>query len=61
MQFERAQSLARATPNEDLCAALGLHPAAVEPLKAGERPMTIREAGALAELHGLTLLDVLAI
>lgn len=57
MQFERAYALAATTPAAALSEAWGVRDDAVH----GKRPMTIREAGALAELHGLKLLDVLAV
>jgi hypothetical protein len=61
MQFERVMQLARDTPTSVLCDAWGASVEHVAGRKKGERPMTIREAGALADLHGLTLLDVLAL
>lgn len=61
MQFERATELANATPTSVLCATWGKTPAYVASRKICEHPMTIREAGDLAELHGLNLLDVLAV
>lgn len=61
MQFERVVGLARETPTSVLCAAWGISPDEVISGKKGERPLTIREAGALADVHGLKLLDVLAV
>lgn len=61
MQFECAATLARNTPTGALAAAWGVGEDVALSAKSGERPMTIREAGALAELHGLKLLDVLAV
>ena len=61
MQFERVKSLARDTPTSVLCEAWGASAEDVAACKKGERPMTIREAGTLADLHGLTLLDVLTV
>lgn len=61
MKFEHVTALARATPTAALCAAWGLCDADVTSLKQSKRPMTIREVGALAELHGMKLLDVLAV
>jgi hypothetical protein len=61
MGFQRVMSLARATPTSVLCDAWGANADEVDACKKGERPMTIREAGALAELHDLTLLDVLTV
>ena len=61
MKFDRANSLARDTPAAVLAEAWGAREDAVLSVKNGKRPMTIREAGALAELHGLKLLDVLAV
>lgn len=61
MQFERAVALARDTPTTVLCEAWGTSPDVVRGRKKGEHPMTLREAGALAELHGMKLVDVLAV
>ena len=61
MQFKVAVALARDTPTKALTEAWGLCNDAALSVKQGKRPMTIREVGALAELHGLKLLDVLAI
>ncbi|UUG70056.1 helix-turn-helix DNA binding domain protein [Arthrobacter phage Zucker] len=61
MKFERVVNLARDTPTSVLCEAWGANAEEVATRKKGERPITIREAGALAEVHGLTLLDVLTV
>lgn len=61
MRFQRVVELANATPTSVLCKAWGEIPEYVDSRKICEHPMTLREAGDLAELHGLTLLDVLAI
>ena len=61
MDFESIVALARDTPDSDLRAAWGTSPAATTSRKTGKRPMTIREVGALAELHGMKLPDILAI
>lgn len=61
MQFENVVALARNTPTGALCEAWGASRTAVLSRKRGERPMTIREVGALAEVHGMKLLDVLSI
>lgn len=61
MQFDRAVKLARDTPTSVLCEAWGASPVEVFSRKSGERPMTIREAGALADMHGLKLLDILPV
>lgn len=61
MQFEHTYALARATPTGALAKAWGTTPDDVTQCAHGKRPMTIREAGALAELHGLKLLDVLTV
>jgi len=61
MQSERLVALARDTSASDLCEAWKLHHKEVEHVKSGKRPMTIREVGALAELHGMLLGEVLAI
>lgn len=61
MQFDRVVGLARDTPTSVLCAAWGASPVEVFSRKSGERPMSLREAGALADVHGLKLLDVLTV
>lgn len=61
MQFERLIALANDTPAGHLCEAWGVHHGAVMSIKKGERPMTIREVGALAEIRGMKLADILAI
>ena len=61
MQFERVVKLTNDTPTGVLCEAWGEGTEYVVARKLSERPLTIKEAGALAEIHGLKLLDVLAI
>lgn len=61
MEFEQVVQLARDTPTSALCKVWGASSGEVTSLKNGERPMTIREAGALADLHGMQLLDILAV
>lgn len=61
MQFEHVMQLARDTPTSVLCEAWGASPTEVSSRTKGERPMTIREVGALADLHGMKLLDVITL
>lgn len=61
MEFERVLNLVHRTPTGALCAIWGASPEDVDARKYAETPLTIREAGSLAELHGMTLLDVLAV
>lgn len=61
MEFTRVTELTNATPTEALCAAWNLTAEDVDARKRQETPLTIREAGSLAELHGLKLEDVLPI
>lgn len=61
MQFVGAVDLARGTPSGVLCEAWGATAEYVAEIKRSGRPMTVREAGALAELHGMELLDILSI
>ena len=61
MQFERVVQLAHATPTDVLCNAWGIGPSDVAQRTQGERPMNLREVGALAELHGMKLQDVIAL
>jgi hypothetical protein len=59
MRFERVFELAKATPTSVLCEAWGASDDAVDARKRARTPITIREAGSLAELHGLRLEDIL--
>lgn len=61
MLFERAINLANNTPTDALCGAWGLDAADVDARKRKETPLSIREAGSLAELHGLRLEDILPV
>lgn len=61
MQFERLVSLAENTATGVLCEAWSAPADDVLGVKSGKRPMTIREVGALAEVHGMKLEDILAI
>lgn len=61
MRFERALELVKATPTSVLCEAWGASPSYVASRKRAEHPMSLREAGDLAELHGMTLPDILAV
>lgn len=61
MQFARVSDLIDRTQASDLCAAWGTSLTDVQACKNGDRPVTVREAGALAEMHGLTLLDILSL
>jgi hypothetical protein len=61
MQFQQVIEMVKSTPTDALCAAWSATTADVLDCKNGERPVTIREAGALAELHGMKLLDILAV
>jgi len=61
MQFEGAIRLANDTPTGVLCEAWGEGPEYVVARKLSEHPLTVKEAGALAEVHGMNLLDVLAL
>ncbi len=61
MQFERIVSLANATPVSVLCEAWGADREDVCAREHAGTPLTIREAGSLAELHGLRLEDVLPV
>ncbi len=59
MRFQRVIDLANATPIGVLCDAWAVDREAIDARKRAETPLTIREAGSLAELHGLRLEDVL--
>lgn len=61
MEFKRVTDMTNATPTEALCAAWNLNTEDVGARKRQETPLTVREAGSLAELHGLRLEDVLPI
>lgn len=61
MQFERLVALAQDTDTSVLCEAWGVHAEAVLSVKRSERPMTVLEVGALAEIRGMTLAGILAV
>ena len=61
MEFKRATELTRNTPSALLCEAWALTAEDVDARKRAETPLTIREAGSLAELHGLRLEDILSV
>jgi hypothetical protein len=61
MQFQHITTLASDTPTETLSRAWGTCQDDAMAAQKGKRPMTIREAGALAELHGMKLEDVIAL
>lgn len=54
-------ALAQSTDTTDLCLAWGLSRASVMARKNGERPLTVKEVGALAYLHKMTLAGILSI
>jgi hypothetical protein len=60
MQFARLAALINNTPTAELCAAWGIDAEDVDARKSERTLLTIREAGSLAELHGLQLEDVLS-
>lgn len=61
MQFQSAVELANSTPANVLCEAWGESVDYVVSRQSGEHPMSLREAGDLADLHDLKLLDVLTV
>ena len=61
MQFARLAALVSATPSVDLRVAWGISAEDVDARKSEGTPLTIREAGSLAELHGLLLEDILSV
>lgn len=61
MQFARLVELVNATPTATLCKAWEVTAEDVDARKRQETPLSIREAGSLAELHGLQLEDVLSV
>jgi len=61
MEFERVTELANDTQTKLLCDAWAASPEDVDARKRARTPLTIREAGSLAELHGLLLEDVLPV
>jgi len=61
MQFQTVVKLAADTPTMALCEAWGATPEYVAERKSAGSPMTLREAGAVAELHGLLLEDILPV
>lgn len=61
MRFQRVVNLANDTPTSVLCEIWGESSDYVESRKRSEHPLSLKEAGDLAEVHGLKLLDVLAV
>jgi hypothetical protein len=61
MQFQSAVELANSTPVSVLCEAWGESVDYVVSRQSGEHPMSLREAGDLADVYHLKLLDVLAV
>ena len=61
MGFERVRELTNTTTTEALRAAWGVSSEDVDARKQGRTPLTVREAGSLAELHGLRLEDILSV
>jgi hypothetical protein len=61
MRFQRVIELANNTPTSVLCEAWGESPGYVESVKRAEQSLSIREAGDLAEMHGLLLEDILSV
>lgn len=60
MHFATVIALANDTPTGALCEAWEVSPEDVAARKCGDVAMSLREAGDLAELHGLLLQDVLS-
>lgn len=58
MQFQRVLNLADDTPAHTLREAWGVDLSEVSLLAQGKRAMTVRQVGALAEIHGMKLLDL---
>lgn len=61
MHFQTAVALAADTPTSLLCEAWEVSHEHVADRKSGKSPMTLREAGDLAVLHGLLLEDILSV
>jgi len=61
MRFQRLLELANDTPVSVLCEAWGESPEYVVSRQRSEQPMSLREAGDLAEVHGLKLENVLGV
>lgn len=61
MIIEHILVLARSTSTDALCNLWGLSASSVRARKNGKRPMTIKEAGALADFYGMKLPDILTI
>lgn len=61
MRFQRVTALANATPTSVLCEVWGESPEYVASRQNSEHPMTVKEAGELAEVHGLKLEGVLGV
>lgn len=61
MHFERITELTKTTQSSLLSEAWGESKAYVELRQREEAPLTIREIGALADMHGLKLADLLPV
>lgn len=61
MHFQRVVQLASDTPTGALCHAWSMTAEEVDARKRAGTPLTIREAGSLAELHGMLLEDILSL
>lgn len=54
-------ALLKSTPTASLSMLWGMSQSAVRARKKGEQPLTIREAGLLAQMHGMNLEHILAL
>lgn len=54
-------ALLKATPTTSLSLLWGMSQSAVRARKKGEQPLTIKEAGLLAQMHGMNLEHILAL
>jgi hypothetical protein len=61
MRFQRVVDLANDTPTSVLCEVWGKSSEYVASRQRSEHPMSLKEAGDLAEVYGLKLLDVLPV
>lgn len=54
-------ALLQAAPTTALASLWGISPSAVRARKKGEQPLTIKQAGLLAQMHGMNLEHILAL
>lgn len=54
-------AILQSTPTNSLAELWGMSPGAVRARKKGEQPLTVKQAGLLAQMHGMNLEHILAL